>query len=229
MIETCDLRKTYRMGDVSVHALRGVSVRIQKGEFVGVMGPSGSGKSTFLHLTGLLDSQTSGKVLISGTDVSLLSNEKRSRFRLETMGYVFQDYALIEDLTVVENIAVPGFGLGMDYYRVMDRAMMLTEEVGLSGRAHHLKRELSGGQQQRVAIVRALMNEPAIVFADEPCANLDTFSSRMVLDLFQRLNQEHGQTIVMVSHEPWHEEYFDRVIRFVDGNIDSGYILPDEE
>lgn len=217
------------MGDVSVHALRGVSVRIEKGEFVGVMGPSGSGKSTFLHLTGLLDSQTSGKVLISGTDVSLLSNEKRSRFRLETMGYVFQDYALIEDLTVVENIAVPGFGLGMDYYRVMDRAMMLTEEVGLSGRAYHLKRELSGGQQQRVAIARALMNEPAIVFADEPCANLDTSSSRMVLDLFQRLNQEHGQTIVMVSHEPWHEEYFDRVIRFVDGNIDSGYILPDEE
>ncbi|QXO94526.1 ABC transporter ATP-binding protein [Methanospirillum purgamenti] len=221
MIETCDLIKTYQMGDVSIHALRGVSVRIHKGEFVGIMGPSGSGKSTFLHLTGLLDSQTSGKVLISGTDVSLFSNEKRSQFRLETMGYVFQDYALIEDLTVVENIAVPGLGLGMDFYRVMDRAMMLAEEVGLSGRSGHLKRELSGGQQQRVAIARALMNEPAIVFADEPCANLDTSSSRMVLDLFKRLNQEYGQTIVMVSHEPWHEEYFDRVIRFMDGTIDT--------
>lgn len=221
MIETKDVTKIYQMGDVSVHALRGISVRICPGEFVGVMGPSGSGKSTFLHLIGLLDKETSGTILIDGSDISELTPAQRSRFRLQKMGYVFQDYALIEDLTVVENIAVPGFGLGLDYTLVMERAMMLADGVGLSGRTGHLKRELSGGQQQRVAIARALMNEPAIVFADEPCANLDTSSSRMVLDLFKKLNQEHGQTIVMVSHEPWHEEYFDRIIRFVDGTIDT--------
>lgn len=220
MIETEDVTKIYQMGDVSVHALQGVSIRIDAGEFVGVMGPSGSGKSTFLHLIGLLDKETSGTICIDGLDISKFTQAERSRFRLQMMGYVFQDYALIDDLTVVENIAVPGFGLGRDYSEVMERAGVLADEVGLSGRAGHLKSELSGGQQQRVAIARALMNEPAIVFADEPCANLDTSSSRMVLELFKRLNTEHGQTIVMVSHEPWHEEFFDRVIRFVDGNID---------
>jgi len=221
MIETVDLTKTYIMGVVQVHALKGVSVRIEQGEFVGVVGPSGSGKSTFLHLVGLLDSQTSGSIWIEGTDVSKMSPETRSRFRLEKMGYVFQDYAIIEDLTVIENVAVPGMGLGLEYDDVMDRAAQLVDDVGLSGRADHLRRELSGGQQQRVAIARSLMNSPAIIFADEPCANLDTESSRTVLDLFRRLNKEKGQTVVMVSHEPWHNEYFDRVIRFVDGRNDE--------
>ncbi|WP_319578102.1 ABC transporter ATP-binding protein [uncultured Methanospirillum sp.] len=219
MIETGDLTKTYIMGDVQVHALKEVSVKIEPGEFVGVVGPSGSGKSTFLHLVGLLDSQTSGKIVIGGTDVSKMSVATRSRFRLEKMGYVFQDYAIIEDLTVIENIAIPAFGLGEEHDEVMDRASRLVEEVGLSGRADHLRRELSGGQQQRVAIARSLMNDPAIVFADEPCANLDTDSSKTVLDLFQRLNEEKGQTVVMVSHEPWHEKYFHRMIQFMDGRI----------
>lgn len=221
MIETVDLTKTYIMGVVQVHALKGVSIRIEPGEFVGVIGPSGSGKSTFLHLVGLLDSQTSGSIRIEGIDVSKMSPETRARFRLEKMGYVFQDYAIIEDLTVIENVAVPGIGLGQEYDEVMDRAAQLVEDVGLSGRADHLRRELSGGQQQRVAIARSLMNSPSIVFADEPCANLDTESSRTVLELFRRLNEEKGQTVVMVSHEPWHNEYFDRVIRFVDGKTDG--------
>ncbi|HWQ65797.1 MAG TPA: ABC transporter ATP-binding protein [Methanospirillum sp.] len=221
MIQTDSLTRIYTMGDVQVHALKGVSVRIEKGEFIGVIGPSGSGKSTFLHLVGLLDRQTSGTIMIDGTDISEMTATDRSRFRLEKMGYVFQDYALIENLTVVENIAIPALGLSQDYTDVMDRAGQLADEVGLSGRAGHLRRELSGGQQQRVAIARSLMNTPAIVFADEPCANLDTESSRTILDLFRRLNEEKGQTVVMVSHEPWHEEYFDRLIRFVDGRIDE--------
>ncbi|MDD1728136.1 MAG: ABC transporter ATP-binding protein [Methanospirillum sp.] len=220
MIETDDLTKTYHMGEVQVHALRGVSTGIEKGEFVGIMGPSGSGKSTFLHLAGLLDNPTSGAIRIGGKEVSVMPREEKARFRLEKMGYVFQDYAIIEDLTVLENVAVPGLGLGLDYHEVMEIASGLVDDVGLGGRAHHLRRELSGGQQQRVAIARALMNSPAIVFADEPCANLDTESSRMILDLFKRLNTEWGQTMVMVSHEPWHEQFFDRVIRFRDGRVD---------
>lgn len=174
MIETRKLTKTYHMGEVQVHALRGVSLKIDPGEFVGIMGPSGSGKSTFLHLAGLLDQHTSGSIIIDGTDVSAMTSAVRSRFRLEKMGYVFQDYALIEDLTVIENVAVPALGLGMDHDEVMIRAFELVADVGLSGRADHLRRELSGGQQQRVAIARSLINSPAIVFADEPCANLDT-------------------------------------------------------
>jgi putative ABC transport system ATP-binding protein len=221
MIQTEDLTKVYHMGDVHVQALQEVSVRIERGEFVGVMGPSGSGKSTFLHLVGLLDHQTSGKILIDGINVTELSPREQAQFRLRQMGYVFQDYAIIEDLTVVENIAVPGLGLSRDYDEVMERAAHLADNVGLGGRLSHRKRELSGGQQQRVAIARSLMNNPALVFADEPCANLDTASSRMVLELFRKLNQEINQTIVMVSHEPWHEAYFDRVIRFVDGQVVS--------
>ena len=221
IIETDDLTKTYHMGEVQVHALRGVTAGIEKGEFVGIMGPSGSGKSTFLHLAGLLDNPTSGTIRIGGQEICSMSREDKARFRLEQMGYVFQDYAIIEDLTVLENVAVPGLGLGRDYDEVMAIASGLVDDVGLGGRAHHLRRELSGGQQQRVAIARALMNSPAIVFADEPCANLDTESSRMVLELFQLLNSERGQTMVMVSHEPWHEQYFDRVIQFRDGKLDA--------
>lgn len=221
MIQTDSLTRIYTMGDVQVHALKGVSISIEKGEFIGIIGPSGSGKSTFLHLVGLLDRQTSGSIAIGGTDISEMSATDRSRFRLENMGYVFQDYALIENLTVVENIAIPALGLRQDYSDVMYRAALLADEVGLTGRTGHLRRELSGGQQQRVAIARSLMNSPGIVFADEPCANLDTESSKTILDLFRRLNEEKGQTVVMVSHEPWHEEYFDRIIRFVDGMVDK--------
>ncbi|NLW76543.1 MAG: ABC transporter ATP-binding protein [Methanomicrobiales archaeon] len=221
MIKTEDLTKTYIMGEVQVHALRGVSVGIEKGEFVGIMGPSGSGKSTFLHQVGLLDNPTSGQIHINGKEVSDMNLDERAKFRLEAMGYVFQDYAILEDLTVIENVAIPALGLGRNPDDVMEEAELLVENVGLGGRADHLRKELSGGQQQRVAIARALMNSPAILFADEPCANLDTEASQMILELFQQLNKERDQTVVMVSHEPWHEEYFDRVVRFHDGKVEQ--------
>lgn len=221
MVETGDLTKTYHMGNVQVHALRGVTTGIEKGEFVGIMGPSGSGKSTFLHLVGLLDTPSSGTIRINGQETSLMTPEEKARFRLEQMGYVFQDYALIEDLTVLENVSIPGLGLGRDYHEVMEIAGGLVDDVGLGGRAGHLRKELSGGQQQRVAIARSLMNSPAIVFADEPCANLDTESSQTILKLFRHLNEEKNQTVVMVSHEQWHTRFFDRIIQFRDGKVEQ--------
>jgi putative ABC transport system ATP-binding protein len=222
MIEVTDLQKIYRMGLVEVGALRGVSIEIGKGEFVGIMGPSGSGKSTLLHQLGLLDTPTAGRILLDGTDVTRLSDEARTRFRLMHLGYVFQDYALVSELTVKENVAIPAITQGRPLSECYAAAADVLGKVGLHRRLDHLVYELSGGEQQRVSIARALVNKPAIVFADEPCANLDTENSKTVLELFRSVNRELGQTIVMVSHEPWHQEYFDRIIFIRDGVLDEG-------
>ncbi|AGB01549.1 ABC transporter ATP-binding protein [Methanoregula formicica] len=222
MIEVTDLKKIYRMGSVEVAALKGVSATIARGEFVGIMGPSGSGKSTFLHQLGLLDTPTSGRIVLDGTDVSRLTDEERTHFRLMHLGYVFQDYALVSELTVKENVAIPAIMKGRPLSACYAAATEVLEKVGLSRRLDHLVHELSGGEQQRVSIARALVNRPAILFADEPCANLDTENSRTVLELFRAVNKDLGQTVVMVSHEPWHREYFDRIIFIRDG-------LPDTE
>jgi len=225
MIEVENLKKIYLLGKIEVPALRGVSLSIQKGEFVGIMGPSGSGKSTLLHLLGLLDTPSSGTILIGGTDVSalhdsMLPHEDRTHFRLMHLGYVFQDYALVTDLTVLENVAIPAIMQGKPIDDCYSAAANVLKKVGLEKRVDHLVYELSGGEQQRVSIARALVNTPTIVFADEPCANLDTENSRTILELFQAVNRELGQTIVMVSHEPWHMEYFDRIIFIRDGLLD---------
>jgi len=225
MIEVTDLKKIYLLGAVEVAALRGVSLSIQKGEFVGIMGPSGSGKSTLLHQLGLLDTPSSGKILISGTDVAQLDDEARTRFRLLHLGYVFQDYALVSELTVKENVAIPTIMQGKPLPECYAAAARVLKKVGLGKRLDHLVYELSGGEQQRVSIARALVNTPSIVFADEPCANLDTENSRTVLELFRAVNRDLGQTVVMVSHEPWHMEYFDRIIFIRDGLLDTERIL----
>lgn len=221
MIEADSLTKIYLLGKVEVAALKGVSVRIKKGEFVGIMGPSGSGKSTLLHQLGLLDMPTSGKIVLDGTDVSALNDEARTQFRLMHLGYVFQDYALVSELSVLENVAIPAIMQGKTVGESYAAATEVLDKVGLKKRLDHLVYELSGGEQQRVSIARALVNRPAIVFADEPCANLDTENSRTVLDLFRAVNRELGQTVVMVSHEPWHQEYFDRIIFIRDGLLDK--------
>ena len=220
MITADNLSRIYHMGAVDVQALRGVSFEIERGEFVGIMGPSGSGKSTLLHVLGLLDEPTTGSLVVDGVDVLALSERERTRFRLDRLGYVFQDYALIGELTALENVFLTSLvrGAGRDEY--LRTAREILDEVGLLDRADHLQYQLSGGEQQRVAIARALVNKPAIVFADEPCANLDTASSKTILDLFARLNSELGQTIVMVSHEDWHRRYFCRVVHLEDGLID---------
>lgn len=220
MIEAQNLSKIYRMGSVEVAALREVSLTIDAGEFVGIMGSSGSGKSTLLHQLSLLDTPTSGNIVISGTDVSGLDDEERTFFRLMHLGYVFQDYALVTDLDVLENVAIPAIARGRSLDESYAAAGDVLERVGLGRRRNHLIGELSGGEQQRVSIARALVNTPSIVFADEPCANLDTENSRIVLDLFQKINRDLGQTVVMVSHEPWHMDYFDRIIFLKDGLLD---------
>jgi len=222
MIEITDLQRYYHMGNVEVRALDGVTLDIEKGEFVGIMGASGSGKTTLLHLLGLLDYPTSGRIVIDGTDLSTLTDYERTMFRLYKLGYIFQDYALVPDLTVMENVSLPAM-LRKDRTdeQVKKDSHSLLEKIGLCDRRDHLPRELSGGQQQRVSIARAMVNKPDILFADEPCANLDTENSRMVLDLIQKINEEMQQTIVMVSHEDWHKEYFHRIIRLKDGKVIS--------
>ena len=231
MIEVTDLKKIYQLGLVEVAALKGVSFSIQKGEFVGIMGPSGSGKSTLLHQMGLLDKPSGGSIRIDGTAVSQLDDEARTRFRLMHLGYVFQDYALVSELNVMENVAIPAIMQGRPLPECYAAATRVLEKVGLGKRLDHLVFELSGGEQQRVSIARALINTPSIIFADEPCANLDTENSRIVLEHFRAVNRELKQTIVMVSHESWHLEYFDRIIFIRDGLLDAGRMheMPSEK
>jgi putative ABC transport system ATP-binding protein len=186
------------------------------------MGASGSGKTTLLHMVGLLDQPTSGRIMIDGLDILGLTDYEKTMFRLYKLGYVFQDYALVPDLTVMENVSLPAM-LRKDRTeaQVKKDSYSILEKIGLCDRRDHLPRELSGGQQQRVSIARAMVNKPDILFADEPCANLDSENSRMVLDLFHEINEEMQQTIIMVSHEDWHKEYFHRIVRLRDGKIFS--------
>jgi len=221
MIIGTDLTRYYGSGAVQVRALDGVSLKIQRGEFVGVMGPSGSGKSTLLHMLGLLDRPTSGSLLIDGVDVGALDERARTVFRLRRLGYVFQDYALVPELTAKENVYLPSMARGMTPQECTLVCTDILGVVGLGDRIHHLPSELSGGEQQRVAIARALVNRPALLLADEPCANLDTRNSKVILDLFRKLNRDLHQTIVMVSHEEWHKQYFDRIISMKDGVIET--------
>ena len=222
MIEITDLRKIYRMGNVEVKALDGVTLDIEKGEFLGIMGPSGSGKTTLLHMLGLLDMPTSGKIVIDGMDISHFTDYEKTMFRLYKLGYVFQDYALVPDLTVMENVSLPAM-LRKDRTEEQTKqdSFSILQKIGLCERRDHLPRELSGGQQQRVSLARAMVNKPEILFADEPCANLDTENSQIVLELFKEINESMHQTIVMVSHEDWHKEYFHRIVRMRDGKIVS--------
>jgi len=214
LIETTDLRKTYYMGKIEVPALRGIDLKIEQGEFVALMGPSGSGKSTLLNMIGLLDTPTSGGIFVDGIEVSSLDHNQRADFRLRKIGFVFQFFSLLMELSSIENVALP---IMMDE-RKNDRAASLLELVGIGDRADHYPNELSGGQQQRVAIARALANEPAILLADEPTANLDTESSNQIVEIFRELNGK-GQTIIMVTHEPELGEKADRIIRIKDGRV----------
>ena len=220
ILTTKDLERTYP-GEVPTLALRGVSFAVAKGEFVAVMGRSGSGKSTLLHQLSLLDTPTGGTLTIQGHDVLALSERRKARYRLEHFGYIFQEYALIIELTALENVFLPAMAIGKEAKAYRKRAEELLTIVGLGERLHHYPDQLSGGEQQRIAIARALINEPKILFADEPCANLDTSSAKTVLELFKKLQKEMGQTIIMVTHEPDDRQYVDRVINLEDGKIDS--------
>jgi putative ABC transport system ATP-binding protein len=216
MIKVKNLIKTYP-GEVPTQALKGVTLEIAEGEFVALMGRSGSGKSTLLHQLGLLDVPTSGDVIVNGMDVLTLSDTERTRFRLQHLGYVFQEYALIVEFTALENVYFPAMAFGDTSAK--KRAAHLLNLVGLGDRMNHYPSEMSGGEQQRVAIARSLINNPKVLFADEPTANLDTVSSEVVFKLFQKLNKELKQTILLVTHEPEDKKYVDRVIWLKDGLI----------
>ena len=221
IIDVRNISKHYVMGSMVTKALKGISFKIYKGEFVAIMGPSGSGKSTTLHQLGLLDIPTSGKIFIDGVEVTTLSDIERSYFRLNKLGYVFQQYRNIPELTALENVYLPlrMMGKPRDYY--VNEAKALLEKVGLKDRMCHHPFELSGGEQQRVALARALAHEPDILFADEPTANLDTEAGDVILNLLKHFNEDHGQTIVMVSHDPEQMKYFDRVLRVKDGLLEK--------
>jgi len=220
MIKITDLHKVYGRGMTATHALKGVNMEVKPGEFVAVMGRSGSGKSTLLHILGLLDMPTSGDILIEDTDVLKLPEAQRASFRLEKLGYVFQEYSLIPEMTILENVFVPAICLGKEN-SFKQRATGLLETVGLGERLNHYPNEVSGGEQQRASVARALINRPKILLADEPTASLDIASARVVLELFKRLNKELGQTIVLVTHEPEDEKYVDRVVWLKDGHVEK--------
>lgn len=216
IIEVRDLARTFPT-KVPTLALRGVTFKVERGEFIAVMGRSGSGKSTLLRQLGLLDTPTAGSLMIGGTDVLALHERGRTRYRLERLGYVFQEYALIAELTALENVLLPAMALVGDHDK--EHAAELLRLVGLGERLDHYPHELSGGEQQRVAIARSLVNKPEVVFADEPTANLDSISAKVVLELFKKLNDDFNQTIIMVTHEPEDKKYIDRVLWLKDGLI----------
>ena len=220
MVELYDVHKTYAMGGQQVRALDGLSLQIGRGDFVALMGPSGSGKSTMLNVLGTLDRPTSGTYLLGGRDVVEMDDDDLSDFRLRTLGFIFQSFNLIPQLTVRENIELPLYYLDRDPQEMAERAVELATRVGLGDRIGHRPTELSGGQQQRVAIARSLANDPPLILADEPTGNLDSHTSDQIMNLLIELN-EAGKTIIMVTHEPDIAEYAKKRIHMRDGRVEK--------
>lgn len=213
--------KVYGSGSAAMHALRGIDLRIDKGEFVAVMGPSGSGKSTCLNILGCLDTPTSGSYLFEGVDVGKLTRGQRARLRRYYLGFVFQGYNLLNRTSALENVELPLIYRNQPLAERHARARQALDAVGLTGWENHTPGELSGGQQQRVAVARSIVTSPHVLFADEPTGNLDTARSREIMDLLRLLNRDRGITIVMVTHEPDMAAYATRIVRFVDGRVES--------
>jgi putative ABC transport system ATP-binding protein len=213
-----DIHKIYKMGDVDVHALRGVSLKIKRGEFVSIMGSSGSGKSTFMNIIGCLDTPTSGKYFLEGSDISSLGKDELAEIRNKKIGFVFQNFNLLPRATATENVELPLIYNGTPSNRRIKRAKEALIMLGLGGRERHYPSQLSGGQQQRVAIARAIINEPSIILADEPTGNLDTSTSTEIMAIFKMLNQR-GKTIIMVTHETDIAAYAQRIVLFRDGKV----------
>jgi putative ABC transport system ATP-binding protein len=220
-----DVAKTYRMGAIEVHALRGVSVDIRDGELMAIMGPSGSGKSTLMNILGCLDAPTSGSYLLDGEEVARLNDDQLAAVRSRKIGFVFQQFNLLPRTPAIEQVELPMVYAGIGDRRA--RAMAALEAVGLADRAHHKPTEMSGGQQQRVAIARALVNEPSIILADEPTGALDTHTSAEIMAILQRLNREQGLTVVFVTHESDIAYHTRRIIHLRDGLITSDEEVPD--
>nr|MBI3612188.1 ABC transporter ATP-binding protein [Nitrospirota bacterium] len=221
-----DLWKIYRLGDVEVQALRGMSLEIARGELVAIMGASGSGKSTLMNIVGCLDSPTRGSYWLDGLEIARASQDELAEVRNRKIGFVFQNFNLIPRTSALENAQLPLFYRGLSLREQRTRAAAALARVGLSGREHHYPAQLSGGQQQRVAIARALVSEPAILLADEPTGNLDTESSRDIMEILDRLNREDGITIILVTHEAAIAAYASRQLLVKDGQIVSDRTTP---
>jgi putative ABC transport system ATP-binding protein len=219
LIECQDLWKIYRLGDVDVQALRGVTVDIQRGEFLSIMGSSGSGKSTLMNILGCLDAPTRGRYRLNGMEIASLGSDALAEIRNREIGFVFQNFNLIPRTSALENVQLPLFYKGTSMREQRARAAEALARVGLEGRGHHYPAQLSGGQQQRVAIARALVSAPSILLADEPTGNLDTESSRDIMAVLERLNRDEGITVIVVTHEPDIAAYTAREIVMKDGQI----------
>jgi putative ABC transport system ATP-binding protein len=221
IIEAQEITKVYSLGDIAVNALRGVSLTINKGEFVAIMGPSGSGKSTFMNILGCLDKPTSGKYFLESIDIGNLGRDELASIRNKKIGFVFQGFNLLPRTSAIENVELPMLYDGIPVKERRQRAMAALKSIGLEGREDHYPNQLSGGQQQRVAIARALVNEAPIILADEPTGNLDTKTSAEIMELFVKLNFESKITIMLVTHENDIAAYSRRIIKFLDGRIIS--------
>jgi putative ABC transport system ATP-binding protein len=228
VIQLDHVHKTYTMGDVNVHALRGVSLTIREGEFVAIMGASGSGKSTTMNILGCLDRPTRGTYVLDGQDVSEMSKDERADIRCQKIGFVFQGFNLLSRTSALENVELPMLYAGVETSVRNQRAMEALAAVGLAGREQNHPNQLSGGQQQRVAVARALVNDPALILADEPTGNLDSRTSVEVMEIFQRLNRERGITLVLVTHEPDIAQYAQRIVVFKDGKISKDYQIENQ-
>ncbi|MBI2578961.1 MAG: ABC transporter ATP-binding protein [Candidatus Aenigmarchaeota archaeon] len=221
MIKLRNVHKIYPMGGSSIHALKGIDLKIAKGDFVSIMGPSGSGKSTMLHLIGVLDTQTKGTVLIKDTEVAKLSDEERTSFRLKEIGFVFQFYSLLPELTALENVLLPKMMSEKNHDDYRSSAKEILMSLGLGERLNNYPHQLSGGEQQRVGIARALINSPELLLADEPTASLDSKSAANVISIFRKLNEESKQTVVLITHEQDLGKMADRGIFLRDGMIEK--------
>lgn len=222
IVELENVWKTYRMGEVKVHALRGADMAVKEGDLLAIMGPSGSGKSTLLNLVGCLDRPTSGRYVLDGQDVTDLSDGELSEVRSGQIGFIFQSYNLIPQLNVIENIEVPLFYQGMSEQESNERAAELGRRVGLGDRLGHHPPELSGGERQRVGVARALANNPAIVLADEPTGNLDSETSEEILELLLSTNRDYETTLLLVTHDPEVANTAERTLHMVDGKLETG-------
>jgi putative ABC transport system ATP-binding protein len=225
VIDLQDVSKTYHVGEISVHALRGVSATVQRGEYVAIMGASGSGKSTLMHILGCLDIPTAGIYRLNGSDVRTADEDDLADLRNREIGFVFQSFNLIPRTRALANVELPLAYAGLGRADRRRRALSALHEVGLRDRDDHMPSELSGGQQQRVAVARALVTNPAMILADEPTGNLDTTSTREVMAIFERLSEE-GRTIILITHEPDVAAHADRVIHLSDGRITSDTMTP---